>query len=485
MATIDSIMSNSGRNEAVTAKIRLKENDRNGEFRPFVVNHLSNRILKKVIDGFENSKEISLGYSTIDKTKGVTEPTMKKKSLYLTGGALRDHLKNKTFSTYDCSTDASPDEMRLILKSKYCNFTEVKPDTHDLEILNQYKKLPNKENKKEVFYASRWDANNREMEFTVEVDGQIIHIGSFNINNKNRMLTPKFRKLVTTIEQDSTTRDLTIDSLYLKLKNGEGENSELYDPQGGAYDLNNGIINTVRKPEKAFDYDPYLPYRIANLASRFSHNKKIPQPLNEIIKEIKSSDDVKRHNLKRFYISSIENFDVPTDIYINNLIYSNLTEKIFPGLKISKPVKDLTNSKLIATAYILKENQTAKVQDVLSSMGWSKIDIENICRLVNLAKFCESKFNPDLIYDLFAKPLTMSNNIIKQFLVVLGESKLYEVLFKYDFSDVMKKYVEDEDGKKRINPIYVRILERIPRTDELEEVRKKAFFNLVRKLVSA
>jgi hypothetical protein len=49
----------------------------------------------------------------------------------------------------------------------------------------------------------------------------------------------------------------------------------------------------------------------------------------------------------------------------------------------------------------------------------------------------------------------------------------------------MKKYVEDEDGKKRINPIYVRILERIPRTDELEEVRKKAFFNLVRKLVSA
>ena len=98
MATIDSIMSNSGRNEAVTAKIRLKENDRNGEFRPFVVNHLSNRILKKVIDGFENSKEISLGYSTIDKTKGVTEPTMKKKSLYLTGGALRDHLKNLSSS---------------------------------------------------------------------------------------------------------------------------------------------------------------------------------------------------------------------------------------------------------------------------------------------------------------------------------------------------------------------------------------------------
>jgi hypothetical protein len=79
----------------------------------------------------------------------------------------------------------------------------------------------------------------------------------------------------------------------------------------------------------------------------------------------------------------------------------------------------------------------------------------------------------------------MSNSIIKQFLVILGESKLYEVLFKHDFSEVMKKYVEDKDGTRRINPIYIRILERMPKQEELEEVRKKAFFNLVRKLVSA
>jgi hypothetical protein len=79
----------------------------------------------------------------------------------------------------------------------------------------------------------------------------------------------------------------------------------------------------------------------------------------------------------------------------------------------------------------------------------------------------------------------MSNSIIKQFMAIMGENKLYENLFKHDFSEIMKKYVEDEDGNRRINPIYIKILERIPRTDELEEVRKKAFFNLVRKLVSA
>ena len=112
-------------NEALTSKVRLKPNDRNGEFRPFVVNHLSNSSLKPIINCFENSKEIELGYSTITKDKGTVKPTLKKKTLYLTGGALRDHLKNKTFSTYDCVTDASPDEIRLILTSKFAEIEEV------------------------------------------------------------------------------------------------------------------------------------------------------------------------------------------------------------------------------------------------------------------------------------------------------------------------------------------------------------------------
>ena len=124
------------KDEALISKIRLKENERNGDFRPLVVSHLSNSAIKCIIDGFENSKEIDLGYSTIIKDKGMTKPTLKKKTIYLTGGSLRDHLKNKTFDTYDCSTDASPDEIRLILKSPYCNLVEVQPETDDIQVKN-------------------------------------------------------------------------------------------------------------------------------------------------------------------------------------------------------------------------------------------------------------------------------------------------------------------------------------------------------------
>jgi len=80
---------------------------------------------KHIIDAFNSSNEVKLGYSTIQKGKGIVEPTMKRKNLYLTGGALRDHLKNKTFTSYDLTTEASPDEIRKILELPVADLEEV------------------------------------------------------------------------------------------------------------------------------------------------------------------------------------------------------------------------------------------------------------------------------------------------------------------------------------------------------------------------
>lgn len=472
------------KNEPIVSKIRLKENDRNGEFRPFLVNHKSHQVLIPIINGFENSKEINLGYSTVTKDKGIIKPTLKKKTIYLTGGSLRDHLKNKTFSTYDCVTDASPDEIRIILKSDFAKLTEVQPEDKDIETLKYYKNLPTKENKKKVFYANKWDSKNEEMEFVAEIDGQKVHIATLSLNVKNRMLVPKERKLVTTIEKDSTSRDLTINAIYLKLKNMDGENNELFDPQGGAYDLKNGNIVTVKKTENAFASDPYLPYRIANLATRFSYNKKIPEQICKHIKSDHTQTGIKRQNLRKLYMSSIENFDIPTDLYILNLISCDLTEHIFPGLKVVKPSMHTSNSKISTTAYILRENSVEKIEKVLETMGWSKNDIENITKLVNLYNFSENTFNSNLIYDLFSKPYTMSNSIIKDFLKYIGKEGLYQKLFEHDYSSVMKKYI-DSDGERKVNPKYIQEIGRMPRTEELENIRKRLFSVLVKDMMSS
>lgn len=469
-------------NEALTSKVRLKPNDRNGEFRPFVVNHLSNSALKSVINGFENSKEIGLGYSTITKDKGVIKPTLKKKTLYLTGGALRDHLKNKTFSAYDCVTDASPDEIRLILTSEFAGLEEVKPETDDIQILEKYKKLPTKNNKKKVFFVSRWDAGGEEMEFTIEINGQKIHLSPFTLNVKNRMLTPKKAKFVTTLEEDSRSRDLTMDSLYLKLRKNDGENAELLDPQGGAYDLKNGLIVTVKPIDKAFVADPYLPFRVANLAARFAVDGMMPDDINKAIQELPEQEGIKRHNLKKYFISSVDNLDVPCDLYLKNLKNSKLAEKIFPGLKIADIQTEVPNNRLIACAYFLRNNLPEKVGHVLTSMGWSKIDVDNIINLIHISHFSDNSFNPELIYPIFSKPISMTNSVIRDFLKLLNKNELYNKIFSHDFSDIMKKYIE-RDGKREINPKYIRFAGRVPRTEELEEIRKKLFIQLVKSMI--
>lgn len=468
----------------IVSKVRLKDNDKSGEFRPFIVDYKSHPNLKSVIKAFTNSGEIKLGFSTIQKGKGIQHPTMKRKSLYLTGGSLRDHLKNQTVAEYDCVTDASPDEIRMILKSRVADLREVKPLSDDIQILSNYQNLEEMEGKKRVFFASRWDGDGEEMEFTVIIDGQKIYIGTFCFNSKNRMLTPKKRAFATSPEEDAHSRDLTINALYISLKNDDGENSELIDPLGGVFDLKNGKIALVSEKEKPFEKDPYLPYRIANLSARYAFNKKIPEDIIQKIKDYDHSNyEEDKKALKRYYLAAVENINIPTDSYINNLIQSHLIKQIFPDSVVEHPIEQLTNNKILVTAYVLQKNMPMKTAKMLEDMGWSKHDIENITKFMKLAQFCNGKFlNPHLIYDFFAKPFTMPNSTIKNFLQVLHCSDLYDKVFTHDFSDIMRKYV-DHEGRREVNPLYSNFLGRTPRTDEFEDVRKHLFNREIQKLV--
>lgn len=469
----------------IVSKIRLKENDKTGEFRPFVVDYKSNPTLRSIVKAFANSSNIKLGYSTIVKGKGIQEPTMKRKSLYLTGGSLRDHLKNQTLVEYDCATDASPDEIRMILSTPFADLKEVKPKTDDIEILSKYKSFPDMDGKKRVFYVSRWDAENKEMEFTVEIDGQKCFISTFNLNPKNRMLTPKRRHFATTPEEDARSRDLTINSLYLNLKNDEGENSEILDPNGGAFDLKNGKIVLVSEKEAPFEKDPYLPYRIAYTSARYAADKKIPPSILVKIRDYTHGQNEDKMSLKRYYIAAIENINVPTDAYIDNLINSHLVKRIFPDLIITHPISDLPNNKILATAFILQDNVGSKIAEVLEMRGWSKHDVENIVKFAKLARFCKNKYvNPLLIYDFFNKPNSMPNSYIKQFLQLLGCEELYDLVFMQDMSHIMKKYV-DEDGVRKVNHLYSSVLGRAPRPDEMEEVRKKLFSHEIKNILAS
>src|SRR5581483_9405535 len=103
------------------------------DFKPFIVDGENHTNLRVIVKAFLDSDKVALpgpdGYpqklTTLDPAKGATSPKLKKKTLYLVGGAVRDHLLNKTPKDYDLATDASPDEIRLILRS--AGFTETRP----------------------------------------------------------------------------------------------------------------------------------------------------------------------------------------------------------------------------------------------------------------------------------------------------------------------------------------------------------------------
>ncbi len=418
------------KNFPMIAKFRLKERDADGEFGPLLVSAKSHPALQKVIEAFENSAEVPLGYTTIEKNKGVVQPTMKKKTIYLCGASLRDHLANQPFHHYDLVTDASPDETKKILKDSPAHFKEVKPKTHDLELLGKYKDLPESAGNKNYFYASRWDKSSIEIEVTAVVDRQKLYISPFCIHEKYRGLVPLKAKFTTSIVQDAATRDITINAMYLKLKDADGENGELIDPQGGMHDLKSGIVQLIRKPQLAFGRNPYLPFNLCSVSARFAKNGNLSKDLLDEILEFQH-DDYDDKILKKMFVAAIENPEVPVAKYINNLKKAKLLGKIFPRMEFHDmcdkvDCTKVPNNRIIATAMTLMGNDPFEVEKVLKTLGFSHLDAENVQFLLRLGRLVRSgNKNQHVIDDLFSKPINMGKNIIRQFLDLLGSPNAF------------------------------------------------------------
>jgi len=405
----------------IVAKYRLKERDDDGMFGPLLISNSSHPALIRIVRAFNNSNEVKLGYSTFKKGDGVVEPTMKKKNIYLTGTSARDHLANQSFNFYVLVTDALPDEIRKILKSPLANFKEIKPKVNDYDILKKYKDLPSDSNADYYFYASRWDQQGQEIEVTAVAKGQKCYISTFCIHEKNRAIMPFKAKFTMEIEKDAATRDITINAMYIKLKDAEGENSELLDPQGGMHDLKAGIIQLIKPSEKSFEKNPYLPFALCNVAARFAKNGILSRDMTAEILEFKHSQ----------FVSSIENPNVPVDKYIYNLRISHLLQKIFPGLKLVDMCKKLDcsqipNNKLITLALILEDNSAEEVGKALSELEMEDQDIEQIQFLIKLHHLIKnSSKDVEEIKNTFDQTANVSKSVVKKFLSLLGAPQAY------------------------------------------------------------
>lgn len=360
--------------EHLIPKIKLSKKNNNEKMQPLKVDYENNPSLQKIIEAFESSDKVTLGFSTLEKDGQVTKPTLKKKILYMTGASLRDHLNGKTFYKYNLTTNATPEETRLILK--FFKFSEFQPLNQDFSA--KYLKLNKITNNPYKFCANKWDSYGNEMGFEINVKGQILEIETLNENSKTNFEKPSLRKFTNSLYEDAITRDFTVNAVYLKLKNFEGENTELFDPIHGVHDIVHNEIHFATQADKKIQENPTLMFKLVELSTRFCDGGKVSSSNIDVIKS--NLDNTKNYpkKFKNSFVSAINNDDVPTFNYLKNLYISGLMFKLFPNLKIHSPHISLFNDYLFVVAYLLQNNSDQEIFENLIKLDYHKFEIKEI-----------------------------------------------------------------------------------------------------------
>lgn len=285
--------------------------------------------MKPIIQAFTESNSIKI---MNDTSKEITMP---KKTLYLTGGSVRDFLQNKTIKNYNLATDATPEQITLILR----NAGFVREDKS-----NSDKKTYLINNKGAIVRVNR---DEFEIKTFIDFDG----------------------KETNSLTADAENRDITINSLYIELSKSDSENTKLYDPtKKGWYDIVHGNIRSVGKAESKFKEDSLRIMRTIRFYSQYGKgplDKEIQNAISELKSEI---NNLPKEKIKEEFLKGLTNPDIDPKKYLENYNKADLLNKVFPNVTLNLDIPpDLSNKKdkILALAWILQNNSIDKVQNVL------------------------------------------------------------------------------------------------------------------------
>ena len=349
-------------NIPVVSKVKLARNPGIEDFQPFVIDKDNHSNLRMIVKAFENSPQIGVGYTTMDKTNGEVEPKLKKKVVYLTGGAVRDHLKGKTPRNYDLVTDATSSEIELILRGN--DFEETQTPRGN-----------------KSFFASRIDNKNKPIEFTVVVNGEKFELSPLSKSIKNRNLNVDGFSATSSLEDDAASRDFTINAMYIPLKNSEGENTELLDVYGGAHHLKNGQIVSIGKFSNKVEEDPITAHRYIRMQARYG-NEDMPEDHIESMGKINNLNK----NYKREYILGLENPEINDRKYLDMYKNTGLLNTIYPldNLSVDDLPEKAYNDRFLTSAWLMKDKAIEQVKFALLSAGWEPREVEDIAHLIGM-----------------------------------------------------------------------------------------------------
>lgn len=456
-------------NNTVMSKVRLSKDS---DYMPFNVSKGNRANLRILMKSFDNSDKTGIGYTTIEKSKGEVEPTLKRKALYLSGGSVRDHLKNKTQKNYNLVTDATASEIRMILKHAENSFIEIKPKNESKASSDKYAKLLKESNRNKYFYASRWDKGGKESEFTIVINGEKFELSTMSKSSKSKLVDLDSFEATGSLEDDASNRDFTINSMYIPLTNSDGDNSDLIDPYGGAHHLKNSQIVSVNDDFKSrIEEDPGTAMRYARMLSKYGNPDDVAKKYSSAIKGSERMGDLSKDYAKKEFFGSIEDPDIDSRKYLRLMDSLGLLRNIMPDYSLEDMPTSMKGDRWLTTAWLTKDKDSEELKDMLVGNGWSKQEAGDIAHLVSLYKWSKSNFDPSMFYDLKSTKTGLTKGKIKDWMKMgRFDGPQMGSFLSHDDSD-LSPYVDTVFGKK-VNPAYVDMLGHSPKGDDFERTKR-------------
>ncbi len=381
-----------------------KDNEWTKEFIQLKTGFIPPTKLRPIIEAFLKSKEIEL---LPDTSKA---PTMPQKKLFLVGGPVRDFLLGKPIKDFDLATNATPEQVALILHNAGFHMApdrsgqseDSKTGEKPQPMRITFAPTPAKQGDKKVWYVKGRDASKERKVFVLgaNVAGEDFDIATFRIDAKVTDGQAEVHFTDNPLE-DASRRDLTINACYIELSKPDGPNNRLYDPTGkGWHDIKNGVVRAVGKAEERFKEDKLRVMRAIRFHCRFGSSERMDDDIERAIPRFSKMEGVPLERIRDEFLKGLLYPDTDVKKYIKIYKRTGLIETVFPGLEINMEIPAQFASrrdKPLALAWLLQGNPIQKVEAVLGGSrqsgdsemptGWASQEKNAVVFLLELLEF--------------------------------------------------------------------------------------------------
>jgi tRNA nucleotidyltransferase/poly(A) polymerase len=414
-------------------------------YKPFIISddpksehYGKNRNLADIVRAFKQGA--NWGWSK-DDASGEDKPVkISGKKLYLTGGALRDHLAGKTPRNSELVTNASPDEVYHILAQNGFDF------------MPSADQLPKGKGKHKTFWVKKKSKSGRPFGFGVRVGNEEFDLDVFT--KTDRGAGPDADLESGTHAEDASSRDFTINGMYLLLSNHNGPNKEIHDFYGGMHHLAGKKINTIGNMIEKFTKNPKSILKFVRMVNNYGDPKNISEEDKKSIKKcLGGIKKMKKDDMMDEFKRGIDKDGVDARKLLQTFSDLGILQTMFPDKSIDtnfpKELSEL-GDKHMPLAWMFRAHDPKQLEDT----GLDPDDLKKICFLIKSLGLTNN-IDPHALDDLTQGFMTsgISSRKLKDWGARLGgiDDSILDAFINHAKSPRVRVYLMGDDGKETIS----------------------------------